>query len=70
MMVVSSKEIKDELTGITESIARDQFSDMIGDKIIGKIFSDNLSEYESQHGQDMEPILNLCSIITRVLYIV
>ena len=42
---------------------------MIGDKIIRKIFADNINDYLDQHEQDMEPIMNLCSIITRVLVI-
>lgn len=41
---------------------------MIGEKIIGKIFTDNLRDY-STNEQDMEPILNICSIITKVLII-
>ena len=40
---------------------------MIGSKIISKIFDDNLKDYED--AQDMEPIMNICSIITKVLVI-
>jgi hypothetical protein len=43
-------------------------STMIGEKIIGKIFTDNLKDFQSNE-QDMEPILNICSIITKVLII-
>lgn len=43
-------------------------STMIGEKIIGKIFTDNLKDFSSNE-QDMEPILNICSIITKVLII-
>lgn len=44
-------------------------STMIGEKIIGKIFNDNLKDFSSTNEQDMEPILNICSIITKVLII-
>jgi len=40
---------------------------MIGDKIIGKIFTDNINDFLSENQEDMEPIMNLCQIITRVL---
>lgn len=40
---------------------------MIGSKIISKIFDDNLSDYKD--AQNMEPIMNICSIITKVLVI-
>lgn len=40
---------------------------MIGDKIIGKIFNDNMKDFKSQ--EDMEPILRICQIITKVLNI-
>lgn len=42
---------------------------MIGEKIIGKIFNDNLKDYQQNKEQDMEPILNICSIITKVLIV-
>lgn len=48
-------------------MGRNMFSEMIGDKIIGKIFNDNLKDFKSE--QDMEPILNICSIITKILII-
>jgi len=41
---------------------------MIGEKVIGKIFNDNLSDFNDNQ-QDMEPIMNICSIITRVMVI-
>jgi len=44
-------------------------SAMIGSKIIAKIVTDNINDYLSQQEEDMDPILNLCSIITRVLII-
>jgi hypothetical protein len=40
---------------------------MVGEKIINKIFLDNLKEYEET--TDMEPILNICRVITRVLLV-
>jgi hypothetical protein len=50
-------------------MARDKMSSMIGEKIIGKIFNDNLKDYQQNKEQDMEPILNICSIITKVLIV-
>ena len=58
---------KGQYIGITENLARDQMIKMIGSKIISKIFDDNLKDYEN--AQDMEPIMNICSIITKVLVI-
>ena len=34
------------MVGITEKTARDQISNMMGDKVIGKIFKDNLKDFE------------------------
>lgn len=48
-------------------MASEKMSSMIGDKIIKKIFKDNLRDFESGSQEDMEPILNICSCITRVL---
>lgn len=48
-------------------MARDKMSAMIGEKIIGKVFNDNLKDFKQE--EDMEPIQNICSIITRVLVI-
>lgn len=42
-------------------------STMIGETIIGKVFNDNLRDFKSD--QDMEPIMNICSIITKILII-
>ena len=39
-------------------------SRMIGDKVIGKIFDDNLQNFS---GKDMGPIVMICSIITKIL---
>jgi hypothetical protein len=39
-------------------MGRDKMSSMIGDKIIGKIFNDNMKDFKSQ--EDMEPILRIC----------
>lgn len=41
---------------------------MIGEKVIGKIFNDNLNDFNDNQ-QDMEPIMNICAIITKVLVI-
>lgn len=41
---------------------------MIGEKVIGKIFNDNLNDFNDNQ-QDMEPIMNICSIISKVLVI-
>ena len=46
-------------------MGRDKISQMIGEKIIGKVFNDNLADFKSQ--DDMEPILRICQIITKVL---
>jgi hypothetical protein len=43
-------------------------SAMISDKIIEKVFKDNMDDFKSS-GQDMEPIINICSIITKILSI-
>jgi len=43
---------------------------MIGNNIIiSKIFDDNLKDFEQDSEKDMEPIMNICSIITKVLTI-
>lgn len=42
-------------------------SSMIGEKVIGKVFNDNLKDFKSE--EDMEPILRICQIITKVLNI-
>ena len=52
---------------LTEKESRDRMSQMIGDKIIAKIFNDNLKDFIST--DDMEPIMNICSIISKVLTI-
>ena len=52
---------------VNELMASEKMSSMIGDKIIKKIFKDNLRDFESGSQEDMEPILNICSCITRVL---
>ena len=53
---------------ITENQARSQVSLMLGEKVIGKIFSDNLNDFNDNQ-QDMEPIMNICAIITKLLVI-
>ena len=60
---------KRQFIDLTEKMGRDQMSLMIGDKIIGKIFTDNINDYLNDNQEDMEPILNLCQVITRVLTI-
>jgi len=40
---------------VTENMARNKFSEMIGEKIIGKVFKDNLSDFSTET-QDMAPI--------------
>jgi hypothetical protein len=45
----------------------DKLSNMIGEKIIAKVFNDNLRDFKQE--DDMEPIQNICSIINRVLII-
>ena len=60
---------KKQFINLTEKIGRDYFCTMINNKIIAKIFTDNLNDYLNQQEEDMDPILNLCSIITRVLTI-
>jgi len=44
-------------------------SQMIGEKIIGKIFLDNIKDFESSNESDMSPILNICQVITKVLLV-
>jgi len=56
-----------DLISITEKMSKDKMSNMIGEKIIGKVFNDNLKDFEQQ--DDMEPIHNICQIISRVLVI-
>ena len=63
----SSKKEHSALISISEKMARDKTSDMIGSKIIGKVFNDNLRDFKKD--SDMEPIQNICSIIIRVLVI-
>ena len=41
---------------------------MIGEKIIGKILTDNLNDFQNDQ-KDMEPIMKICSIIQKVLSI-
>ena len=50
---------------ISEKVGRDKISQMIGEKIIGKVFNDNLADFESS--DDMDPILRICQVITKVL---
>lgn len=52
---------------ITEHMGRSKMSTMIGETIIGKVFNDNMRDFKSEG--DMEPIMNICSIITKVLII-
>lgn len=44
---------------------------MMGDKVIGKIFKDNLKDFEKipSMSENMNPIQNICAIIVRVLVI-
>ena len=63
----SQKTQQRQIIAVDEQMGRNMFSQMIGDKIIGKIFNDNLRDFKSE--QDMEPILNICSIITKILII-
>jgi hypothetical protein len=42
---------------------------MIGEKIIGKILTDNLNDFQNDDQKDMEPIMKICSIIQKVLSI-
>lgn len=35
-----------DLIGVTEKMARDKMSEMIGEKIIGKVFNDNLKDFK------------------------
>ncbi len=44
---------------------------MMGDKVIGKIFKDNLKDFEKipSMNENMNPIQNICAIIVRVLVI-
>jgi len=50
----AKKESKVQLIEVTENMARNKLSDMIGEKIIGKVFTDNLKDFNAE--QDMEPI--------------
>jgi len=43
------------LIDVSENTARNKFSEMIGEKIIGKVFRDNLADFSSED-QDMAPI--------------
>ena len=38
---------KDQFIEITEKMGRDKISQMIGEKIIGKVFNDNLADFKS-----------------------
>jgi hypothetical protein len=49
-------------------MGRDKMSSMIGEKVIGKILTDNLKDFQNDQ-QDMEPIMKICSIIQKVLNI-
>ena len=40
---------KKQFIDLTEKLGRDQMSLMIGDKIIGKIFTDNINDYLSEN---------------------
>ena len=60
-----SDKLKNQFIEISEKMGRDKISQMIGEKIIGKVFNDNLADFKSQ--DDMEPILRICQIITKVL---
>jgi hypothetical protein len=42
---VRSKSASKGFINVTEKIARDEMSRMIGEKVIGKVFSDNLAEF-------------------------
>ena len=53
---------------ISENEARQQISLMLGEKVIGKVFNDNLNDFDDNQ-QDMEPIMNICAIITKLLVI-
>jgi hypothetical protein len=46
------------LIAISEKAAKDKMSTMIGDKIIGKVFNDNMKDFQQE--DDMEPIHNIC----------
>ena len=46
-------------------MGREEMSRMIGDKVIGKVFDDNLADFKQ--ADDMSPILMICSIITKIL---
>ena len=50
-------------------MGRERMSIMIGEKIIGKIFLDNIKDFSSGDEKDMEPILHICNVITKVLAI-
>ena len=57
-----------QFIAITEKIGREEMSRMIGEKVIGKVFADNLEDFKG--GQDMGPIVMICSIITKILVLV
>ena len=59
-VVYPSGNKKNRFINLTEKMGRDQMSLMIGDKIIGKIFTDNINDYLNDNQEDMKPILNLC----------
>ena len=42
------------LIDVNEKMARDKLSTMIGEKIIAKVFNDNLKDFKQD--EDMEPI--------------
>ena len=44
-------------------------SRMIGEKVIGKVFDDNLEDFKGDK-KDMGPIQMICSIITKILVLV
>lgn len=48
------KPLEKALIAVSEKMARDKTSDMIGSKIIGKVFNDNLRDFKKD--SDMEPI--------------
>ena len=65
---VKKSQKEAQFIDINEKAGRDKMSTMIGEKIIGKVFKDNMESFQS-NGEDMEPIINICSIITKVLSI-
>lgn len=50
---------------MTEKIARDEMSRMIGEKVIGKVFADNLAEFHEN--KNFDSIVEICSIISKIL---